>query len=267
MKRISCKISRLLSAVLCLTLSLTACATTGADNGRSATARPLWQSREQFITIVPRESKPGQTLSGNDHPLRISPAGLNRLLSRPAVLTAEDDKKQPLFTTTELNLLAEHVSAGLSRCGTDEEIVFAIFGYHTSLLGLAREELVTTGRIFSSDGKLNLVLGMVHQRVKSNEDRRLAPFTPGSRFSPATLDITIIPATTTSAYSLKRPDWITFTMGEEPPAETTPAEVTTTQPVGKSIEERLLRLKSLRDKDLINDEEYRGKRLQILNEL
>ena len=182
------------------------------------------------------------------------------------MIPADDEKKLPLFTPTELNLLSEHVSAGLRSCGADEEIVFAIYGYHTAMLGLGREERVTAGRIFVSEGKLNLVFGMVQKRVNSNEDRRLAPFTTGSRFTPATLGVNITPASAGSAYHLKRADWLVFTPEEELPEMTTPDTITE-QPGGKSIEERLLLLKSLRNKDLISDEEFRNKRLQILNEL
>lgn len=265
MKRIYYRTCKLLSA-LCLTLAVTACATTGTDKSGSAAARPLWQSREQFVTIVPRESRAGEISSGNDHPMNITPAALSRLLASPTVIPAGGEKELPLFTPTELNLLSEHVATGLNSCSADEEIVFAIYGYHTSLLGLGREERVTAGRIFSAEGKLNLVLGMVQKRVNSNEDRRLAPFTPGSRFAPATLDVTITPAAAGSAYLLKRADWLVFTPELEPPAEVTAPGTITGQP-GRSIEERLLRLNNLREKHLITDEEYRSKRLQILNEL
>lgn len=265
MKRKNSRIVKLLSA-LCLALAVTACATTSVDSNRPAAARPLWQSREQFVTIVPRESTTGKITPVNDHPLKIPPAELGRLLARPTVTPAGDEKQQPLFTATELKLLSEFVSAGLDHCSGSEEIVFAVYGYHTAILGLGREERVTTGRIFAAEGKLNLVLGMVQKRVNSNEDRRLAPFTPGSRFTPATLDVTITPAVADTAYLLKRADWLVFTPGQKPAELTTPTGITEQQG-GKSIEERLLRLKGLREKNLITDEEYRSKRLQILNEL
>ncbi len=86
---------------------------------------------------------------------------------------------------------------------------------------------------------------------------------------------------------MKRPDWVIFPIagpmvpmsapsapkGVAKPAaeskETPPAEPGQKKypAAGKSIEERLMILNDLRNKKLITDEEYRVKRLEILNEL
>lgn len=262
----------ILLPALCLVLSLTACATGG---GEKAGTSIIWQSRDQFVRIVPREAVAAAPAPGNDHPVKIPIPVLRRTLARPTVTDHETGKPAPLFSETELGLLSEQISAGLERCTGGEEIVFAVYGYPPALMGLVREERVTTGRVFHRGGELNLILGMVHQRMNRNEDRRLAPFILGSRLSPARLDRTVIPGSSASARPLKRADWLAFNISAEPavePLRETPRPDATLPPAGdrpgeRSLEERLLRLKSLRDKDLISEEDYRGKRQQILNEL
>lgn len=275
MKTIPLRTCMLLVPALSLVLGLTACATGVGNKARTSRETTIWQSRDQFVRIVPRETIANDPAPSNDHPVRIDIAALRRTLSRPTVTNPETGKPVTLFSDTERGLLAEHISAGLERCTGEEEIVFAVYGYHPTLMGLAREERVTTGRVFHRGGELNLILGMVHQKVNSKDDRRLAPFIPGSRLSPARLDGTVTPGSTASARPLKRADWLVFSISDEPATEpsgetarpdaTTPSAVDRTGE--KSIEERLQRLKSLRDKDLISDEEYRGKRRRILDEL
>lgn len=256
-------------SALCFALPLICSASAVAGTGDEV----VWHSRDQFIRIVPRESTADS--AGNDHPVRIALSTLRRALSRPAVTTPDAGKPLPLFGAAELDLLAEHVTSALQRCSSDEEIVFAVFGYHPALMGLAKEERVTTGRIFHKGGELNLILGMVQQKVDSREDRRLAPFLPGSRAKTARLEATVSPGSRPSAVQLKRGDWLVFKLADEPAGSTshessarsgsTPAEPSS--PAAGSVEERLTRLKSLRDRELISDDDYKATKQRILNEL
>ncbi len=256
-----------------LVLTLTACASTPGVRERTAPDATVWQSRDQFVRIGPREHVAGDSVQGNDHPVTISARTLRHMLSGPRIIDPETGKPAPLFTETEVGLLSEHVSAGLSRCSRDEEIVFAIYGYHPTLMGLVREERVTTGRFFHRGGELNLILGMVQQPVESRGDRRLAPFTPGSRTAPAQSERSVIPGTMASNGRPDRTDWLVFRIGSEQVGEQLPDQKSANAPPvddkggSRGIEERLRLLKSLRDRDLISEEEYRTKKQQILNEL
>lgn len=256
-------------------ISISACATGRGEIPGDSRQTVIWQSRDQFIRIAPRETVTDASTAGNDHPAQLPIPVLRRILARPTVTDPESGMQVPLFTATEVGLLAEHVATALERSGQNEDIIFAVYGYHSALMGLAREERVTTGRIFLKEGELNLILGMVQQKVDNREDRRLAPFLPGSRFSPARLDVKVSSGATASITTLKRGDWLVFKLNSEPPEQPAhqmarPDESSPSSPDSggeRNIEERLRRLKSLRDKELIGDEEYRVKKLRILDEL
>jgi hypothetical protein len=157
-------------------------------------------------------------------------------------------------------------------------------------MGLGKEPKVTTGRIFIQEGRLNLILGIVQRDVNEYEDRRLYPLVPGSRLKQAAVASRITSMPGGVPFSMKRNDWLVFARaGSTQPIETsrpeTPLPVSREsadqtprprepqkaieRPAGRpgSIEERLMILNELRNKGLITEEEYRTKRLEILNEL
>jgi hypothetical protein len=150
-------------------------------------------------------------------------------------------------------------------------------------MGLLKERMVTTGRVFCRDGELDIIFGDVHRSVRENEDRRLYPLLPGSRGTTTPREWRLAAKAGGETFEQKRPDWITFPLAAPPaPAVAPPARESTGMeqksapavspakpaPAGrKNAEERLMILNELHNKKLITDEEYRAKRLEILNEL
>ncbi|HEX9022641.1 MAG TPA: SHOCT domain-containing protein [Geobacteraceae bacterium] len=136
------------------------------------------------------------------------------------------------------------------------------------------------------------------------EDRRLNPFAPGSRAGGnGKMDGFLLPKKDGEVFAKMREDWVIFPLkGPEPtPSETpaqeggaseagkgaqTPSGQTSSTPAAevrksapatyhekqvppakKGVEERLMQLNDLRNKKLITDEEYKAKRMEILNDL
>jgi len=246
----------------------------------------LWQSREQFVAIEKPDGDGAEAIA-NDHPAALPADQLRGMLD--ALKTVEPGKEQPLpvFNEQEREILVEFIREGLSLAGPHEDVTFAVIGQFPTLLGFAKERKVTTGRVFFQRGELNLIFGMVHRDVKDNEDRRLSPFSPGSRSRPADL-AGRIEASQQHAFIMKRGDWLVFSPAGMDQRTGTPAKkpaqveqgLPAAEPSGKergkparvekrgrSVEDRLRLLNELRDKKLITEEEYRVKRLDILNEL
>ena len=268
---------RLLSALV-LTISLAGCAgvkTTSAGE----TEQTLWQARDQYVTVVPQEN--GAAV--NQQPVSIPVGELQRLLGSIQLLKGDNQPAQPLFTASEVQTLADAVSTGLSQAGPREDISFVIIGYYPTLMGLAKEMKVTTGRIFYADARLNLILGAAQGAYDERQDRRLYPLLPGSRVRTADLGGRIVAAHGTTDLTLKRDDWLQFPYvpGQTPvvapatqsaPVPTTaePPRATPVEPTIKhhrSIEERLQILKGLKEKGLITDDEFNAKRKEILDQL
>jgi len=239
----------------------------------AAERRELWQSRDQFVALERQEPAENGLVAANDHPVEISLDRLTSIFGSIKVRLADSEKSGPLFTVPAIQVLVPHLQKALKLASPGQDVVFAVFGLHDALYGLAKSPRVTTGRVFFKAGKLNLIVGLVQKDVNEREDRRLSPFTPGSRQKQASGEWTLLADT-----PLVRGDWLAFS--EDWQALVVPSAVvekkeaavpaTTVQPAKRSEEirkpaERLIILKELKEKGLITEDEYRAKRQEILN--
>jgi len=277
---------RLLVAAVFVAVCLAGCASLAIGTAEAGSGRTIWKSREQFVDLVPREREGGNSAI-NEHPASVSPLELRRFLA--SVALSREGNETPLFSEAELKVLESVGVKGLRQAGPDEDVTFAVFGYHTALQGFLKETKVTTGRMFFEGGKLNLILGIVQREVKDNEDRRLNPFVPGSRLQQADLAGRITAAAGGVPFTMKRSDWLVFSPDSDAPpvVEAVRPRPESAAPVAvpaiqsqeplkrvdrpanqtRSLEERLILLNDLKQKGLITDEEYRAKRLRILDEI
>lgn len=264
--------------------ALPGCASFGTAQG---TVETVWKAGDQYVAIEKQDQPTGTAIIPNAHPLDVPADRLRSALGSIEVRLPGNDRNVQLFSEPELAVLTGNISKALAKAGPDEDVTFVVIGHHAAVMGLFKERRLTAGRVFCRDGEINIIFGDLLRDVKENEDRRLYPILPGSRSSsaPRNWELTV---KTGEIFSMKRPDWITFPiMGPAVsvgipgvPQETgatgtgvkpvTPALPSLQKPAPaakKSIEERLMLLNELRDKKLITDEEYRAKRLDILNEL
>lgn len=255
-------------------------AVSGAGTVRADDRHYLWQSRDQFVALERQE--PGTSLA-NAHPADVAPETLTALLGGIEVRLEPGGKPEALFTPATLELLATHLQEALRKATARDDVVFAVIGLHNSLFGFAKSPKVTTGRLFRQDGRLNLIVGQAQQDVNEREDRRLAPFVPGSRKEAAEGDWRLLPRPGQSVFTLARRDWLVFTEAPQPVPKTVPERpqqaatpppppMPATQPPAppagtRTPAERLQMLLELKQKGLISEEEYRNKRQQILDSI
>jgi hypothetical protein len=272
-------IYRFFALILPLTVLVSGCATV-----RSSKESVIWTSRGQFVTVVERE---GVQATPNQQPVTISGSRLRAELAMLQIKLPDNPKAVPLFGAGELENLSEQIPAGLQKAGPDQDLVFAVLGEKEYLKGMFHKDVVTTGRVFYQNNRLNLILGLARELIVE-KDRRMQPFTPGSRLQAAALPGPVATSSAAVAFQASRPDWITMALpeGEAEPAvpqavpqavppavirsekEVAPAAAppATAQPA-RSIEERLRILGDLKAKGLITEEEFRAKRESILREL
>ena len=272
--------------MMALMVTVAGCAAMRTGQGGDTIAKTLWQSRDQYVAIEKQDRSAGVTATANAHPADISVDRLRSALASMEVRLPGKDKKVPLFYDPELKILSENIRAGLASAGPDEDVTFAVIGHYPALLGVLQERKVTTGRVFCRDGQLNIIFGDVLRDVREDEDRRLYPFLPGSRGAAAPGKWALTAKQEGEPFTTTRPDWVTFPLagpsapiaapagrqengGTDAENQEAPA-VSPEKPatVGKkSVEERLMMLNDLRNKKLITEDEYRAKRLEILNDL
>lgn len=242
--------------------------------------RLLWQSRDQFVALERQDIASGGPAHVNDHPAELALDRLSAILSSIDLRPTDGGKPEPLFTAPAVQALAPHLQQALHQASPGEDVTFAVIGLHSTLFGLAKSPKVTTGRVFYKDGRLNIIFGLVRQDVRDREDRRLFPFTPGSRHQAPEGEWTLLPHPGQNGFTLPRKDWVTFNEQWQAPAaqipaaeQHAPAPQTAPGTPEKQLREtrgpaeRLSTLNELKSKGLISDEEYRAKRLEILNGL
>jgi hypothetical protein len=273
--------------LLAVCLGIPGCATMKSGPGGDAFVKSLWQSRDQFVAIEKQDRQPGFTVPANAHPTDISVDRLHSVLESIVVRIPGKEKTVQLFSDSVLKVMSEYIREGLALAAPDEDVTFAVIGHYPALMGLMNERKVSTGRVFCQDGQISIIFGDVMRDVKDNEDRRLYPFLPGLRTAGEPRKWSLAAKQGMEDFTMKRPDWVIFpiagpavpvavpTILQGPDRAGTgskainPAE-TREKPAAankKSVEERLLMLNDLRNKKLITEEEYRVKRLEILNEL
>ena len=252
-------------------------ATMWVSAASAASRQMLWQSRDQFVAL---ESLEKGAEGANAHPAEVDQETLGALLASIDVRIDTSSAVEPLFTQAAQQAVVPHLVQALKKASPDQDVTFAVIGLHTSLYGLAKSPKVTTGRLFRRDGHLNLIIGMAQNDVNEREDRRLAPFIPGSRGEAAGGSWRILPRSGQDAFTLKRTDWVVFT--DDPRALAVKAPEPVRQPQQQYVQpaapvqqaapaesrnpvERMTILNELRNKGLITEDEYKGKRQQILN--
>jgi hypothetical protein len=271
MKTKRCNNAAWLSSVVCavLLLLMLSAASHASD------VRYLWQSRDQFVALERQDTASTGPAQPNDHPAELPLDRLTAILASIDIRPATGAKPEPLFTGPALEALAPYLRQALQQASPNQDVTFAVIGLHNTLYGLAKSPKVTTGRVFYKAGRLNIIVGLVQQEVRDRDDRRLFPFTPGSRQKASTGEWTLLTNT-----PLVRGDWMAF--GEEwqapvapaaaveqrlPPVQAAPVPTEKRNSDTRSPADRLTTLNELKNKGLINEEEYRSKRLEIMNGL
>lgn len=244
-------------------------------------SRMIWQSRDQFVALERQDQGPDGPALPNDHPAEMAPDRLAAILNSIDLRADDSDKPVPLFTRETIDVLAPLLQKGLRQASPSEDVTFAVIGLHQSLLGFAKSPKVTTGRVFYQGSRLNIIVGLAQKDVNEREDRRLSPFTPGRRVRAATGEWSLMRHAGKDTFIQVRKDWAAFEDKWQPPAvpapviekKAEPAQLPQASPPAKqkshaqSPAERLTTLNELKEKGLINEEEYRAKRQEILNGL
>ncbi len=238
------------------------------------TTRRQWDL-SVFSWIRRSSAEPGAP--ANSHPFQASPKALEQTLG--SVLVASPQGEEHLFDEGEAAGLSRSLSEALAVTlpGEDLELVSTV----KRLGAISSYALTVTARIFVVGGRLNLLVHDARRDVAFayNLDFQPPKFEFGSR---AKASAVILRA---EGAEVRRPDWLVLPLPvAEPQAKATPmpppATVapapTSPAPVAAppapaapapTLESRLLRLKQLREQNLITEEDYAKRKQELLREL
>ena len=186
------KLSGIIAISIALTGGLAGCGMLSKDKPATDTeilmgqeGRTLWETGLQYVKIVNRDVTSGVA---NEHPATISSDELHTVLGALYVneRTGLTVSEEPLFSSNELRILSTAIANGLSQATPSEDINFVSIGAHKGLI--AKERKTNSGRVFMSDGRLNIIFGLVHELYRDKNpatgqeiDRRINPLLPGTR--------------------------------------------------------------------------------------
>lgn len=238
----------------------------------SAADRSLWESGEGSVTLVSIDKGKNTPVSPNNHPVVLSDDLLIGLLSSIQIRDTLKEKPGALFTEGALQLMVPYLQEAFRKAGPDDDVAFVIVGLYKSWV--ASRPMVSTGRLFYKDGKLNLILGVVKQELRykaDGSDRDFRLLVTGSRQTVSQGEWSLVP-TEERPFELPRRDWVVldpkvaFVVA---PVTVAPVAKAVAAPVKKGarpLTERLATLNDLKAKGLITDEEYKVKRAEIMSE-
>ena len=269
------RISGLLSTVFVLTLALsTLVMVTPLAFAGSKTI--IWETGDGRVALVPQDTGKVVLVTPNNHPAELSNDLIIGLLGSIQVRDTLKDKPGPLFTEGSLQLIGPYLQQAFSEAGPRDDVSFVVVGLYKTLLGFANRAMITSGRLFYKDGKLNLILGIVKQDTRYRADgseRDFRIIQTGFRQTAAQGEWSLLP-TDEQPFELLRSDWVVLDpkvafIAKPIPAAAKPSPAAAQagkKGAERPLTERLATLTELKDKGLITDEEYKVKRQDIMNE-
>jgi len=294
-----CKLA-LASGALALVCAAAAWAATEAPRGPIV----LWSGNDQWVKVEPQDDPAALP---NDHPVQLGTEVITNALGALQIRLVDSDTgtemQRSVFTRNELGILAPQVASGFAKAGPRQDVTFSTIGSHPRAAGgLMKDPGVNAGRVFYENGKLNVIFGELQSnyRKKNVYGQRSEDFSPrrqGSRSKATKQKWTLAARPGVEIHSTSdggiRNDWVTIDAAvagtqtlaapqpsESPPRQAASAPVATataptaaTEPAPKTgtsnanLEQRLQRLKDLKEKGLISEEVYRARMQELLSEL
>ena len=226
------------------------------------TARRQWDL-SPFSWLRRSPAEPGAP--PNSHPLQVSPKALEEALGSVMVASPEGDEH--LFDPNESAELSRPLSEALAvtRPGEDVELVST----SKRLGAISAYALTVTARVFVVDGKLNLLVHDARRDVAFAYTLTLQM--PEYKFGSRTKASAVVLKAESAEH--RRPDWLILPLAAKAPAPaTTPAPTQIVPPTAApapspSLEQRFLRLKQLREQNLITEEEFAKRKQELLKEI
>jgi hypothetical protein len=301
-----CKLALASGAIVLMCAAAVASAATEAPRGSVV----LWSHADQWVKIEPQDDPAARP---NDHPAQLGGEAITNALRALQVRLVDPDtgteSQRPVFTPDELGNLTPYVAAGLAKAGPRQDVTFStIDGRPLAAGGLIRKPGVNAGRIFVSDGLLNVIFGELQsgyrkKNVYGQRGEDYTPRRPGSRNEAADQKWILAAGPGLEFHSTTdgnvRKDWVVIDtavarrevraapqpvnaparQATSPSVSAAPALEASTAPpaaagsaagTGTSnpdLEERLRKLKELKDKGLISEEAYRARMQELLSEL
>ncbi|WP_367848297.1 SHOCT domain-containing protein [Rhodoferax sp. WC2427] len=242
----------------------------GTSKAGDASQRTSWEIHDfSSVQLAPREAG----TADNRHPALIAARTLEQLLS--SVRTTVGKVSQPLMTPYEAEQVSEPLAQALASATPGQDVL--LLSSERRVKNSIEPPMAVTARVFVNADGLQLVVR--DARFDFYDKWRGTGITPsfgyGSRSTAGSAQLQ------SNLGTNPRADWLAFPLTAAmapalvPAPVPTPARASVAAPLPvqrdaafyDAQELRLQKLKSLREKDLITDQEYQQKRQEILKDM
>jgi len=119
----------MLTAILVLAVSLAGCGGNRLNHKKADVKSVVWEQQNQFVRIESQD-RDSILVSANDHPVKLSANLIRTSLGSLEVQFEGEATPVPVFSPEELEIIGETVSRGLAVAGPHEDITFTLAGIH-----------------------------------------------------------------------------------------------------------------------------------------
>lgn len=132
--------------------------------------KSIWKLQEQYVALTPQGTK-GEVYPANSHPVTLESDDIQDALKSLELWDKggffRNEDSHPVFTAAQAEMLGRMISEALLKAKPQEDAIFTIRGYGGVVLDTLKEREWTSGRVFFTGNKLNLIIGT----LKLKKDR------------------------------------------------------------------------------------------------
>ena len=124
--------------------------------------KPIWKLQEQYVALTTQGSK-AAIYPANSHPVTLESDDIQDALKSLELWDKggffRNEDSHPVFTPAQAEMLGRFLSEALLKAKPNEDAIFTIRGYGSVAFDTFKDREWTSGRVFYTDGKLNLIIG------------------------------------------------------------------------------------------------------------
>jgi len=124
--------------------------------------KSIWKLQEQYVALT-SQGKKDEIYPANSHPVTLDGGDIQDALKSLELWDKggffRNEDSHPVFTGGQTEMLGRLLAEALLKAKPNEDVIFTVRGYGGVVLDTLKEREWTSGRVFYSDGKLNLIVG------------------------------------------------------------------------------------------------------------
>ena len=162
--------------VLLLILQLNSCSLKRWDEtGRytadgSSASTYIWKKGKQYVALVRTIPVSKRNIKNTIHPVKISPATIERSFSKIKYTKGKNKKEQIVFNDRNIKLLSKYVPEALLKA-RNQDVLFELFELRTKFWFFPTTIDTTAGYIFVEPGRINIIFEKINEDYEGYDYR------------------------------------------------------------------------------------------------